>query len=66
MRQLRVLLILSFSDGMAGRELAGALGVGLAAVTGIANRLSARGLVRRAEDPVDRGVRRVYLTEAGE
>ncbi|HEV7649555.1 MAG TPA: MarR family transcriptional regulator [Actinophytocola sp.] len=65
MRQLRVLLILSFSDGLAGRELAAALGVGLAAVTGIADRLAARELVRRAEDPADRRVRRVYLTEAG-
>jgi len=65
MRQLRVLLILSFSDGLAGRELSAALGVGLAAVTGIADRLAARDLVRRAVDPVDRRVRRVYLTEAG-
>ncbi len=65
MRQLRVLLILSFSDGLAGGQLADALGVGLPAVTGIANRLAARGLVRRAEDAADRRVRRVYLTEAG-
>jgi len=65
MRQLRVLLILSFSDGVSGQELAGALGVGLSAVTGLANRLGARGLVRRAEDPADRRVRRIYLTEAG-
>lgn len=65
MRQLRVLLILSFSDGLSGRQLAAALGVGLAAVTGIANRLAARELVRRAEDPADRRVRRIYLTEAG-
>jgi len=65
MRQLRVLLILSFSDGLSGRQLAAALGVGLAAVTGIANRLAARELVRRAEDPADRRVRRIYLTVAG-
>jgi DNA-binding MarR family transcriptional regulator len=50
---------------MSGRQLADALGVGLAAVTGLMNRLGARGLVRRAEDPADRRVRRVYLTEAG-
>jgi DNA-binding MarR family transcriptional regulator len=65
MRQLRVLLILSFSDGMAGRELAAALGVGLSAVTGITHRLAARGLIRRAVDRADRRVRRVYLTEDG-
>ncbi|MPZ80027.1 MAG: MarR family transcriptional regulator [Actinophytocola sp.] len=63
MRQLRVLLILSYSDGMAGQELADALGVGPAAVTGITKRLG--DLVRRAEDPADRRIRRVYLTEAG-
>jgi DNA-binding MarR family transcriptional regulator len=65
MRQLRVLLILSFSDGQSGRDLSAALGVGLAAVSGITHRLAARGLIRRAVDPVDRRVRRVYLTEAG-
>jgi DNA-binding MarR family transcriptional regulator len=56
---------MSFSDGLSGRQLAEALDVGLAAVTGIANRLAARDLVRRAEDPADRRVRRIYLTDAG-
>lgn len=65
MRQLKVLLILSFEDGASGQELARALGVGLAAVTGITHRLSARGLIRRAVDPHDRRVRRIYLTPKG-
>jgi DNA-binding MarR family transcriptional regulator len=39
--------------------------VGLAAVTGITHRLSARGLIRRAVDPEDRRVRRSYLTPKG-
>lgn len=64
MRQLRVLLVLSYSDGLSGQELADALGVGLAAVTGITKRLG--DLVRRAEDPADRRIRRIYLTAAGE
>ena len=65
MRQLKVLLILSFSDGASGQDLARALDVGLAAVTGITHRLSARGLIRRAVDPDDRRVRRSYLTPKG-
>jgi DNA-binding MarR family transcriptional regulator len=65
MRQLKVLLILSFQDGASGQDLARALGVGLAAVTGITHRLSARGLIRRAVDAHDRRVRRIYLTEKG-
>jgi len=65
MQQLKTLMLLSFRDGLSGHELSEALGVGLAAVTGMANRLTDRGLVRRAEDPNDRRVRRVYLTEQG-
>ncbi|GAA3437099.1 MarR family winged helix-turn-helix transcriptional regulator [Kutzneria kofuensis] len=65
MRQLKVLLVLSFQDGASGQDLARALGVGLAAVTGITHRLSARGLIRRAVDPHDRRVRRIYLTDKG-
>jgi DNA-binding MarR family transcriptional regulator len=65
MQQLKTLMLLSFRDGLSGHELSEALGVGLAAVTGMANRLTDRGLVRRAEDPTDRRVRRVYLTEQG-
>jgi DNA-binding MarR family transcriptional regulator len=65
MRQLKVLLILSFEDGASGQDLARALEVGLAAVTGITHRLAARGLIRRAVDPHDRRVRRIYLTDKG-
>jgi DNA-binding MarR family transcriptional regulator len=65
MQQLKTLLFLAVHDGASGQELADALGVGLAAVTGIAKRLADRGFVRRAEDPLDRRIRRVYLTEDG-
>jgi DNA-binding MarR family transcriptional regulator len=41
------------------------LDVGLAAVTGITHRLSARGLIRRAVDAHDRRIRRIYLTPKG-
>ena len=65
MRQLTVLLILSYQDGASGQDLAHALGVGLAAVTGITHRLAARHLIRRAVDPHDRRIRRIYLTDKG-
>ena len=64
-QQLRSLLVISFSGGASGNELAQGLGVGLATATGIVDRLGAQGLVRRAEDPDDRRVRRVYLTQKG-
>lgn len=64
-QQLRALLVISFSDGASGNELAEGLGVGLATATGIVDRLGAQGLIRRAEDPDDRRVRRVYLTQKG-
>ena len=69
-QQLRVLLTLSFSGSIRGRasgsELSEALGVGLATVTGIVDRLAAQGLVERRDDPSDRRVRYVFLTEEGE
>jgi DNA-binding MarR family transcriptional regulator len=55
MQQLKTLLILSHEDGRSGQALAQALGVGLPAVSGIAKRLAARGLVRRVEDPTTAG-----------
>lgn len=65
MRQLQALLVVSFVDGASGQDLSRALGVGLAAVTGITHRLSARGLIRRTVDPHDRRVRRIYLSPKG-
>ncbi|MFI9383248.1 MarR family winged helix-turn-helix transcriptional regulator [Kutzneria sp. NPDC052558] len=65
MRQLQALLLVSFADGASGQDLARGLGVGLAAVTGITHRLAARGLIRRAVDPHDRRIRRIYLSAKG-
>ncbi|WP_240197768.1 MarR family winged helix-turn-helix transcriptional regulator [Nonomuraea lactucae] len=65
MRQLRVVLLLSVKGSVSGQDLAHDLGVGLGTVTGIVDRLVAHGLVGRHEDPHDRRVRRVELTEAG-
>ncbi len=65
MRQLKVIMILAFHDAQSGQDLARSLGVGLATVTGIIDRLVAQRLVERHEDPADRRVRRARLTDAG-
>jgi Transcriptional regulators len=65
MRQLRVVMILAFHGPQSGQDLARRLGVGLATVTGIVDRLVNHHLVERHEDPADRRVRRVRLTDHG-
>ncbi|MFI7689671.1 MarR family winged helix-turn-helix transcriptional regulator [Nonomuraea sp. NPDC049655] len=65
-RQLRVVMQLSTHGSASGQDLAHTLGVSLATVTGIVDRLVAQGLVSRHEDPNDRRVRRVELTPAGD
>jgi DNA-binding MarR family transcriptional regulator len=65
MQQLRTLMILSFRGSASGQELADGLSVHLSTVTGLINRLLARGLVERGEDPNDRRVRRVRLSAEG-
>ncbi|MFI6597396.1 MarR family winged helix-turn-helix transcriptional regulator [Nonomuraea sp. NPDC050536] len=66
MRQLKVVMLLSVTGSASGQDLAHGLGVGLATVTGIVDRLVGHGLVTRREDPHDRRVRRVELTPAGQ
>jgi DNA-binding MarR family transcriptional regulator len=65
MRQLQVVLLLSTQGSASGQELAHDLGVSLGTVTGIVDRLVAQGMASRHEDPNDRRVRRVALTDAG-
>ncbi|GAA4099912.1 MarR family winged helix-turn-helix transcriptional regulator [Nonomuraea soli] len=65
MRQLHVLMFLAVTGSASGRDIAASLGVSLGTVTGIVDRLVAQELVERHEDPRDRRVRRVELTEAG-
>jgi DNA-binding MarR family transcriptional regulator len=64
MQQLRVLVLLAEGPHAQG-DLAQALGVGLATVTGLVDRLVRRGLVERSEDPRDRRVRRAVLSAEG-
>src|SRR4051812_48984634 len=66
MPQLKILLLLYRLGDTSGRELAGILGVSLATMSGMVDRLVAHDLVTRAEDPNDRRVRRITLSGAGQ
>ena len=57
MQQLKVLILLSRHDGIASQELTRHLGVTLATLSGIVDRLVAHGYVTRTEDPHDRRIR---------
>jgi DNA-binding MarR family transcriptional regulator len=63
--QLKILMLLSRGGAMSGSELAESIGVGLAALSGMIDRLVANDLVARQEDPHDRRVRRISLSKAG-
>ena len=64
--QMRALTLLGRKpEGLSGRELAVALGTGPSAVTPLVDKLVEHGFVLRHEDPVDRRITRLILTEAG-
>ena len=65
MSQLKLLLMLRHSGGSGGQELARGMGVSLATLTGIVDRMVGQGLVTRREDPSDRRVRIIELTTHG-
>src|SRR5919112_1391166 len=63
--QVKILMLLSRHGTVSGGELAGLLGVGLAALSGMVDRLVVQDLVTRTEGLQDRRVRRIGLTKAG-
>jgi DNA-binding MarR family transcriptional regulator len=65
MPQLKILIALRLNGSAGGHELAQMLGVSAATMTGIVDRLAAGGYVTRREDPKDRRVRRIELTDSG-
>jgi DNA-binding MarR family transcriptional regulator len=65
MPQLKALLVLSLRPDASGQDVTDVMGISLATVTGIMDRLVAQGLVARREDPRDRRIRRLDLTPAG-
>jgi len=65
-RQLKVLTVLVTSaDGTTGSRLADAFDVSLATMSGVLDRLVARGVAERRDDPDDQRVRRVRATPLG-
>jgi len=65
MSQFKVLLLLQKEGELRVSEIAAALGVSQAVVTGVTDRLVHRGLVERVGDPHDRRVVICRLTEEG-
>ena len=65
MPQFRAMMVLSEDGPLPHGDLAHALGVSLASVTGLVDRLAGRGLVVRTPSPRDRRVRLVGLTDDG-
>jgi DNA-binding MarR family transcriptional regulator len=66
MSQIKILMLLSRHGNVSGGELAGLLGIGLAALSGMVDRLVQQDLVSRTEDLRDRRVRRIGLTRKGD
>lgn len=65
MQQLKVLLLLHADGSLMSHELADALRISPASVTGLIDRLVDRGLVRRIADPADRRARHIHPTTEG-
>ncbi|MDT0166032.1 MarR family winged helix-turn-helix transcriptional regulator [Actinotalea sp. Marseille-Q4924] len=65
MQQLKVLLLLHADGSLMSHELADALKISPASVTGLVDRLEHRGLVERVADPTDRRARQVHPTAQG-
>jgi DNA-binding MarR family transcriptional regulator len=63
--QLKLLGMLERRDNRRMSEIGERLGVALSTVTQVADRLEQRGWVRRVDDPGDRRVVRLALTDAG-
>src|SRR5215211_2454963 len=63
--QLRLMGMLSHRDNRRMSEVADCLGVAVSTATQVADRLEARGWVRRGPDPEDRRVVLLCLTEEG-
>lgn len=69
MQQLKVLTILTAATGVSGgdtmADIARTVGVSVATMSGIIDRLEAQSMVERIIDPRDHRVRRVKVTDSG-
>ena len=61
--QWRVLATLFRKDGLTQRELCDRMEIGAVTLSGLIDRLEAQGWAKRREDPNDRRVKRVWLTD---
>ena len=61
--QVRVLVWADHMPGITQAELCERLNSSPMAMTGLLDRMEAKDLVKRVEDPTDRRVKRIYLTE---
>lgn len=61
--QVRVLVWVDHSPGITQAELCELIGTSPMALTGLLDRMEAKNLVRREEDPTDRRAKRLYPTE---
>jgi len=61
--QVRVLVWADYLPGITQAELCERLSSSPMAMTGLLDRMEAKDLVKRVEDPKDRRVKRIYLTE---
>jgi DNA-binding MarR family transcriptional regulator len=66
MPQLKVTLVLYRQGPLAAQDLAARIDTSPATLSGIVDRLVAQGLVARGEDPSDRRVRKLELTDEGQ
>ncbi len=65
MQQVRVLSHITKDPGITGHELGERLSVSAPTASGLIDRLVEKGLVTRADDALDRRVRRLHPTELG-
>jgi DNA-binding MarR family transcriptional regulator len=66
MQQLKVLTLVAAERGQAaGHDLAETLHVSVATMSGLVDRLVEHGMVQRSDDPTDRRVRRLSVSDAG-
>ncbi len=61
--QVRVLIWVDYSPGITQTELCELIGTSPMALTGLLDRMEAKNLVKREENPADRRAKRLFLTD---
>ena len=61
--QVRVLIWVDYSPGITQSELCELIGTSPMALTGLLDRMEAKNLVKREENPADRRAKRIFLTD---